>query len=837
MTPSTADPDTPARAGVDIHQFYSLDIKGAPAAALADVYEFAGARGIGEPTKYTIRFTHPRHDLSRTDFLKRIGAFVIQPPPRDQWSQPESARRVQGVVTGFALKATNRDQSLYEIVLESRLALLRNAPKCRFFLDKTFPEIIEQVLREHEFNQIFARFEFQLHRTYRKRSFVMQWGEDDLAFITRLCRRSGIWFVCEEGERCERVRFGDDYAYYRRDPERLTVAYRPHSGLETGGVESVSALEMRARTLPSAYAVRTFNTEAAISEPIEAVSPIRDDRTTYGEAYTWGIPNRSEDEAKEEVQLRREVALAGQVEYRGECDMLDLTPGSALKLSNRELPDAKHGLLVVRTICGASRKKSYHVTFDAIPSDRQYRMPLKEEAWPRIDGVITGTIASSGGWRDPYLDGQGEYIVDLHLDRDTRAPGLQSCPMRLAKPFAGPNQTGFHFGLVEGTVVGVSFLWGCVDLPFISHVLHTAQHTDPIVAGVPWGTRNTIRTRSNNTVELDDREGQEHIKVATEHGKTQLNLGYTVGRDQRLRGEGFELRSDDRGHVRAGGGLLLSSDRQEKATGQSSDMRSMTNQFALTQAQARGLTDAAAVAHAEIADLKSENAWLKDELAGLKTAVIALSAPNGVGLATPDRVMVSAGKDVSVGTSSRFNVNALRNIAIAAGEVLSLFAHKFGVKLYAARGKVQIQAQSDAMEMVAQKDMRITSADGTTTVNAANGVVLGGGGTAYIKVQGDNVEIGGAGCLILKIIEIQKEGPGALSLPLPKFDQIDIANDERFILSDDITGRPIVNRPYKIQLASGQIIEGVTNGKGETSLSRQDVAHGLKLLLQNNKDV
>uniref|UniRef100_UPI001FC7E6C0 contractile injection system protein, VgrG/Pvc8 family n=3 Tax=Burkholderia TaxID=32008 RepID=UPI001FC7E6C0 len=170
MTPSTADPDTPARAGVDIHQFYSLDIKGAPAAALADVYEFAGARGIGEPTKYTIRFTHPRHDLSRTDFLKRIGAFVIQPPPRDQWSQPESARRVQGVVTGFALKATNRDQSLYEIVLESRLALLRNAPKCRFFLDKTFPEIIEQVLREHEFNQIFARFEFQLHRTYRKRS-------------------------------------------------------------------------------------------------------------------------------------------------------------------------------------------------------------------------------------------------------------------------------------------------------------------------------------------------------------------------------------------------------------------------------------------------------------------------------------------------------------------------------------------------------------------------------------------------------------------------------------------------------------------------------------------
>ncbi|WP_258365355.1 type VI secretion system Vgr family protein [Burkholderia pyrrocinia] len=828
--------DATARAGVNIHQFYSLDIKGAPAAALADIYEFDGERGIGEPTKYTIRFTHPRHDLSRGEFLNRMGAFVIQPPPHDQWSRPEEARRVQGVVTGFALKATNRDQSLYEIVLESRLALLRNAPKCRFFLDMSIPEIIEQILREHEFNKIFARFEFKLYRSYRKRSFVMQWGEDDLAFVTRLCRRSGIWFVCEEGERCERVCFGDDYAHYRRDPERLTVAYRPHGGLESGGIESVSALEMCAKTMPAAYAVRTFNTEAVESAPIEAVSPIRDDRGTYGEAYTWGTPGRSEDEAKEEAQLRREAALAGQVEYRGECDMLDLTPGSVLKLSNRELPDAKHGLVVVRVTCGASRKKAYHVKFDAIPSDRQYRMPLKEATWPRIDGVITGTIASSGGWKDPYLDSEGEYIVDLHLDRDTRVPGLQSCPMRLAKPFAGPNQTGFHFGLVEGTVVGVSFLWGCVDLPFISHVLHTAQHTDPIVAGVPWGTRNTIRTRSNNTLEMDDWQGREHIKVATEHGKSQLNLGYTVDRDQQLRGEGFELRTDDRGHVRAGGGLLVSSDRQEKATGQTTDMRPATNQFALTQAQAQGLTDAAAVAQAEIADLKAENVWLKDELASLKAAVIALSAPNGIGLATPDRVMVSAGKDVSVGTSSRFNVNALRNVAIAAGEVLSLFAHKFGIKLYAARGKVRIQAQSDAMELVAQKDMRITSADGTTTVNAANGVVLGGGGTAYIKVQGDNVEIGGAGCLILKIIEIQKEGPGALSLPLPKFNQIDIANDERFILSDDITGRPVANRPYKIQLAGGQIIEGITNDKGETSLSRQDVARGLKLLLQNNKE-
>ncbi|RQS21257.1 type VI secretion system Vgr family protein [Burkholderia sp. Bp8998] len=761
MTKSTAISDTPARAGIDIHQFYSLDIKGAPAAALADVYEFEGTRGIGEPTKYTIRFTHPRHDLSRSEFLKRMGAFVIQPPPRDRWSQPEAARRVQGVVTGFALKAVNRDQSLYEIVLESRLALLRNAPKCRFFLDLSIPEIIERILREHEFNKIFADFEFRLNRTYRKRSFVMQWGEDDLAFITRLCRRSGIWFVCDEGERCERVCFGDDYAHYRRDPERLTVAYRPHSGLEASGVESVRALEMRATTLPAAYVVRTFNTETAISDPIEAVSPIRDDRTTYGEAYTWGAPILSEDEAKEAAQLRREAALAGQVEYRGECDMLDLTPGSVLKLSNRELPDAKHGLVVVRVTCGASRRQAYHVTFDAIPSDRQYRMPLKEETWPRIDAVITGTIASSDGWKNPYLDSQGEYIVDLHLDRDTRTPGLQSCPMRLAKPFAGPNQTGFHFGLVEGTVVGVSFLWGCVDLPFISHVLHTAQHTDPIVAGVPWGTRNTIRTRSNNTLEMDDREGREHIKVATEHGKSQLNLGHTVDRGQSERGSGAELRSDGPAALRGGGGVLVSAHARNGASGKQLDMQETVAQLEDALALAKALASSARASKAEAADIDSQRAANK-ALDQLQQSSVLVTAPASAGVVAAKSVQIAAGENIMGIARGDASWSVWKRFTVAAHDMVSLFTQR-GMSLIAAAGAVVVQAQRGRMQLASQDDMTVETVNGVLHVKSSKEIVLNVGGS-YFRLTPGGIEIGTRGGVLFKTSSLKKTGPAQMDL-------------------------------------------------------------------------
>ena len=98
-------------------------------------------------------------------------------------------------------------------------------------------------------------------------------------------------------------------------------------------------------------------------------------------------------------------------------------------------------------------------------------------------------------------------------------------------------------------------------------------------------------------------------------------------------------------------------------------------------------------------------------------------------------------------------------------DVLSLFAQKLGIKLFAARGKVLIQAQSDAMELVSERNMQLTSASGTVTASAQNGVVLSGGGSAYVKVQGDNVEIGGTGNLIVKLVELQKSGPAALSLP------------------------------------------------------------------------
>ena len=62
-----------------------------------------------------------------------------------------------------------------------------------------------------------------------------------------------------------------------------------------------------------------------------------------------------------------------------------------------------------------------------------------------------------------------------------------------------------------------------------------------------------------------------------------------------------------------------------------------------------------------------------------------------------------------------------------------------------------------------------------------------------------------------------------------------IPHNEKFILRDHATGQPLVDRGYKIELADGKTIEGVTNAQGQTSVSPADVAQGMKLLFTKIK--
>ncbi|WP_230948943.1 DUF2345 domain-containing protein, partial [Burkholderia vietnamiensis] len=104
----------------------------------------------------------------------------------------------------------------------------------------------------------------------------------------------------------------------------------------------------------------------------------------------------------------------------------------------------------------------------------------------------------------------------------------------------------------------------------------------------------------------------------------------------------------------------------------------------------------------------------------------------------------------------------------AAGEAVSLFAQKLGIKIFAAKGPVEVQAHNGPMSLVADKDLTVTSVNGAVFVRAETELTLGSGG-AFIQLKDENITVGGPLDLFLKVITIQQQGKAQMHLAAPAF--------------------------------------------------------------------
>lgn len=736
-------------------QAYHLIVPGAATAPGLSVVSFKAVERLGEPYRVTIQLTHPL-TLGRAEYLNRNGTFVIDA------GDGSAPRQFAGWISEFSRIRRSRDFIAYEIVLRPLVARLELTQASRIYQQKTAPQIIEAILRRHGLEG--HQFAFRTRRQYPEHKFRLQYQMTDWDYVRLLMRQEGLYCYFTPGKFGEMIVFGDDIDHYIYQPE-LRVRYRETAGLEAG-VEAVFDIRVHAITVPQSFCVADYNPDLAWERLKHEANVARKDSTTYGRPYVFGTHHLDEAGAKWEAQLRHEAVLASQCLFEGESNVLELRPARILRM-DEALPDAPNGQVVIEVSHSGGRDQAYRNSYKAIPSDRRYRLPLEEGKWPRIQGTLSARITSPGQYKYAYLTQEGRYVVRFDLDFNEWPNGGESVPLALAKPFAGALQTGFHFPLIDGTYVDVAFRDGNPNKPYIAHVQHNSQHRDLITNQGRWLSRNVIRTQSDNKVELDDWQGQEHVKLSTEHsGKSQLTLGHMVNGQHEKRGEGFELRTDAQGAVRAGRGLLLTAWTQQRASGPQLDMTVAMQEMRAVLSQAQALANAASQSKAEIADLKAENAWLRSSVNELKQAVMMLTAPHGIAIATPERVSVVGGRDVNVATKAGFHVSALARIAIAAGDALSLFASRLGIKLLAAKGKVEIQAQNGALDLFADKQVHIASASEDVVINAARKAVIGSSG-AHLVFDNHSATFHCAGAFKVKAASFTFEGPDGQNHELP----------------------------------------------------------------------
>lgn len=401
------------------------------------------------------------------------------------------------------------------------------------------------------------------------------------------------------------------------------------------------------------------------------------------------------------------------------------------------------------------------------------------------------------------------YRVKFDADRDDKKQGMESMPVRFAKPYGG-DKYGFHFPLIQGTEVAIAFHEGDPDRPYIAHAMHDSRHVDHVTEAN--STRNVIRTAGLNKLRMEDKRGEEHIKLSTEYGgKTQLNLGHNVDASRTLRGEGAELRTDKWVVVRGGAGVFISADKQPSASDKMLSMKAAVAQLENALSIARSLSDAAESAQAYPADIQSQK-MLTDALTELAQPGMVLNAPQGVSISSPEGVRVSSGSaSVGIVAQNNVDISVMKRFTVAAGEAISMLARQAGMKLFAAKGKVEIQAQDDALEAIAKKDITVTSAEGKIKITAATELVVNCGG-AYIKLSNGNIELGCPGNILLKCANVQKMGAASLNTPAPEFPK---GYGGIYSLTDE-EGKIIAHTEYKVTTADGQVFHGISDDNGKT---------------------
>lgn len=757
------------------HNHHLLSVKGCEAGL--DVLAFEGDEALSQPFRYRIEFTSADHAISKEMMLMKAASLTLQAPVAQGFgiNVQQPVRVIQGVVTGFERLSTSRDETHYALTLQPRLALLNRSHQNAIYQDQSVPQIVEKILRERH-GLRGQDFLFSLTKTYPRREQVMQYGEDDLRFITRLLGEVGIWFRFSADTRLhiDVAEFCDSQQGYEKG---LTLPSVPPSGQQSAGVDAVWEMACRHRVVEQQVSTRDYNYREATADMNAQVDVTRGETTTFGEAYHWGdnyltagnVHDRhpAPESGAFYARLRHERYLNGQTRTQAITSCPTLCPGQVLKVTGGEevAGEFAHGVLVTAMHSHARRDADFAVEFAGIPDSPDVGYRPEPGARPVMAGTLPARVTSTRE-NDTYghIDKHGRYRVNMLFDRARWETGFESLWVRQSRPYAGDTY-GLHLPLLAGTEVAIGFEDGNPDRPYIAGVLHDSAHGDHVT--IRNDKRNVLRTPANNKIRLDDERGKEHIKVSTEYGgKSQLNLGHLVDAEKQQRGDGFELRTDSWGAIRAQKGIFISADGQAKARGQ---VLAMEPAVSLLKGAVNQVTEWGSITqthHNVIPDTGPLSA-LTTGTSDLKQPTLLMSAPQGIAAVTPETTLLHSGNGLYLQSLGEVNITTAQRCSLNASQAISLLAQQEGMRLVSAKGPLEVESHGEILSLTALKDITVQSTQGHLQLTAKNGITLGCGG-AYIRLtpQGE-VQIHGPGVISLKG-QHDLQGPVSEAFPLPE---------------------------------------------------------------------
>jgi type VI secretion system secreted protein VgrG len=438
---------------------------------------------------------------------------------------------------------------------------------------------------------------------------------------------------------------------------------------------------------------------------------------------------------------------------------------------------------------GAHEPSQYSNSFVCVRQSIRWRPGRHYHSEPCADPGVQTAIVTGPPGEEIYTDSLGRVKIQFHWDRLGKHNEHSSPWIRVAMPMAGDNLGQINLPRVKQEVV-VQFLDGNVDHPIITGLVYNRHNLPPwnlpgqrALGGVR--SRELFDAKRGNHLLFDDSRGAIQAQLKSDHLHSQLSLGNivriedTAGRKD-ARGEGFELRTDGHGAMRAAKGMLITTEARTNAASTIKDMRETVARLNAARNEHEALADLAQQhgaqetpgQQAEVAvAIKAQN----DALKGTGGDFPELSAPHLV-LSSPAGIETSTAQSIHIASDGHTALTSGKSVSIASGEGLfasirqtfRLFVHKAGITMVAAAGGIDVQALSNGINLLAK--LSITETANRITISAKEEIVINGGGS-YAKFNACQIEHGTNGTYVVHATKHSLVDPKAIAVdatPLPQ---------------------------------------------------------------------
>lgn len=812
---------------------FSLTLNGQD--TLFQVLSFTGRERLNQPFEFEVELVSEMAALDLESLLH--GQTFLQ--------LAEDGTGVHGLAYSIAQGDAGKRLTRYRISLRPQLAYLAHRINQRIFQQMTVRQIISQVLEEHGILSIDYRF--QLGATYPERVYCVQYDESDLHFIQRLCEEEGIHFHFQHSAKGHVLVFGDDQTVF---PKLAPVLYQQDTGL-VADVQVIKRFGLRMNTRTSRTTRRDYDfTKPKFQLEGSATSVAIPDLEDYDYPGRFADRERGRHLANRALERHRS-------DYRmaeGSSDQPRLVSGHFLALTGHANPlwndlwlltevlhEGKQPQVLEEVIISdvtdlkSDFHQGYRNRFSATPWDVHYRPPL-EHPKPKVLGTQSAVVTGPEG-EEIYCDQHGRVKVQFFWDREGQHNDKSSCWMRVASNWASQ-----HFGAINlprvGMEVLITFLEGDPDQPLITGCLYHGAHLPPYKLP-DFKTLATVKSKEYkgsraNELRIDDTTSEISIALRSDHGASAINLGYLTHprpAGGQPRGEGFELRTDRHGAVRAAAGLLITTEPRPHESKHHKDLPETAERLATaadqqdgfavqakeSQAQEPGDQDDVAKAlhaqHQGVLGSGPANAS-GNEFPEFTEAHLVLASPAGIALTTPRSSHIATGEHLALSSTGHTSFSVGKRLLASASQGMRLFVQSLGWRLVAASGDIDVRALKDSINLLAK--LNITANAERITLTAKTELVIQGGGSAttYNAAGITHVTTGPYTAHAANFAYTSAQNLAGVFPEPPKPGEGDLELFNQYAGQQGIQGGG-----YEVIDALGKRVTGALDGKGFTTVS------------------